>query len=77
MARLRAGLRETVAEVRRIVEGLRPPAIDDLGLFGAVAELGRQLADGTGLAWTSTCPTTGRHCRPRSRWRRTASPRRR
>ncbi len=36
-------------EVRRIVEGLRPPAIDDLGLFGAVAELGLQLADGTGL----------------------------
>ncbi len=49
IARLREGLRETVTEVRRIVEGLRPPAIDDLGLFGAVAELGLQLADGTGL----------------------------
>lgn len=47
--RLRDGLRETVSEVRRLVEGLRPPAIDDLGLFGAVAELGHQLADGTGL----------------------------
>lgn len=46
---LRAGLRETVAEVRRIVEGLRPPAIDDLGLFGAVAELGHELAGGSGL----------------------------
>lgn len=46
---LREGLRETVTEVRRLVEGLRPPAIDDLGLFGAVAELGHQLADGTGL----------------------------
>ncbi|HEX6151084.1 sensor histidine kinase [Nocardioides sp.] len=47
---LRAGLRETVTEVRRIVEGLRPPVIDDLGLFGAVAELGRELRDRSGLA---------------------------
>ena len=46
---LRTGLRETVTEVRRIVEGLRPPAIDELGLFGAVAELGRELAGGSGL----------------------------
>ncbi len=46
---LRTGLRETVTEVRRIVEGLRPPAIDDLGLFGAVAELGHELAGGSGL----------------------------
>ena len=43
-----AGLRDTVAEVRRIVEGLRPPALDDLGLFGALAELGRQLAAAPG-----------------------------
>ena len=47
--RLRDGLRETVTEVRRIVEGLRPPAIDDLGLFGAMAELGLELAEGSGL----------------------------
>ncbi len=46
---LRTGLRGTVAEVRRIVEGLRPPAIDELGLFGAVAEMGRELASGSGL----------------------------
>lgn len=50
VTRLRQGLGETVTEVRRIVEGLRPPAIDDLGLFGAVAELGHTLADGSGLA---------------------------
>ena len=36
--------------MRRIVEGLRPPAIDELGLFGAVAELGRELAVPAGLA---------------------------
>jgi signal transduction histidine kinase len=49
LARLRAGLRETVADVRRLVEGLRPPALDDLGLFGAVAALSRALAGGAGL----------------------------
>ena len=46
---LRRGISDTVAEVRRIVEGLRPPAIDDLGLFGAMAEIGRELAVPSGL----------------------------
>ncbi|HET7349769.1 MAG TPA: sensor histidine kinase [Marmoricola sp.] len=49
IASLRAGIGETVAEVRRIVEGLRPPAVDELGLFGAVAELGRELVVPAGL----------------------------
>lgn len=53
---LRAGLQETVTEVRRIVEGLRPPAIDELGLFGAVAELGHTLASGSGLDLTLKLP---------------------
>ena len=56
LVRLRAGLTDTVAEVRRIVDGLRPPAVDDLGLFGAIAELGRELADGSGLAVTLDLP---------------------
>jgi signal transduction histidine kinase len=56
IARLRAGLQDTVAEVRRIVEGLRPPAIDELGLFGAVAELGHQLTDGSGVALALDLP---------------------
>ena len=42
--------------MRRIVEGLRPPTIDDLGLFGAIAELGRELADGAGLTVTLDLP---------------------
>ncbi|QZY29670.1 sensor histidine kinase [Nocardioides coralli] len=46
---LREGLGHTVAEVRRVVEGLRPPAVDDLGLSGAIAELGRELTGGAGL----------------------------
>ena len=54
--RLRTGLSETVVEVRRIVEGLRPPTIDDVGLFGAIAELGRELTDGAGLTVTLDLP---------------------
>ena len=46
---LRRGLADTVVEVRRIVAGLRPPAIDELGLFGAVSALGRDLAGSAGL----------------------------
>jgi signal transduction histidine kinase len=43
---LRSGIRDTVLDVRRIVEGLRPPALDDLGLVEAV----RQLGERSGLA---------------------------
>ena len=53
---LRTGLRSTVTEVRRIVEGLRPPAIDDLGLFGALTQLGRSLSDGSGLELAVALP---------------------
>ena len=53
---LRRGISETVSEVRRIVEGLRPPAIDELGLFGAVAELGRELAVPSGLSLELALP---------------------
>lgn len=37
---LRSGIQSTVLDVRRIVEGLRPAALDDLGLCEAVRELG-------------------------------------
>jgi signal transduction histidine kinase len=40
LLRLRSGIQETVHDVRRIVEGLRPPALDDLGLADAVHQLG-------------------------------------
>ena len=42
LLRLRSAVQATVVDVRRLVEGLRPPAIDELGLTGAV----EQLADG-------------------------------
>jgi signal transduction histidine kinase len=34
-----------VLDVRRLVEGLRPPALDDLGLTGAVVELAHRITD--------------------------------
>jgi signal transduction histidine kinase len=36
---VRGGIQATVFDVRRIVEGLRPPAIDELGLVDAVRQL--------------------------------------
>ncbi len=45
---LRAGIQDTVLDVRRIVEGLRPPALDDLGLVDAV----HQQADRSGVPTT-------------------------
>ena len=46
---LRADLRTTVLDVRRVVEGLRPPALDELGLPGAVEQSVHRLTTGTGL----------------------------
>jgi signal transduction histidine kinase len=40
---LRTGIRSTVLDVRRIVEGLRPPALDELGLAGALHQLARRV----------------------------------
>jgi signal transduction histidine kinase len=42
-------LRSTVHEVRRVVEGLRPPALDELGLAGALTEATARLTAGTAL----------------------------
>lgn len=41
---MRTELRGTVDEIRRVVEGLRPPALDELGLVGAL----EQVADRVG-----------------------------
>ena len=40
---LRSGIQSTVLDVRRIVEGLRPPALDELGLAEALHQLVRRL----------------------------------
>jgi signal transduction histidine kinase len=47
---LGAELRTTVHEVRRVVEGLRPPALDELGLVGALGEATQRLTAGTDVA---------------------------
>ena len=47
---LRADLRATVLEVRRVVEGLRPPALDELGLSTALAQVVARLTSGSGVA---------------------------
>ena len=38
MEQLKAQAKEAVSDVRRLVYGLRPPALDDLGLIGAIRE---------------------------------------
>jgi signal transduction histidine kinase len=49
---LRQDVQATILEVRRVVEGLRPPALDELGLAGALTEAVRRLTAGTGIAAT-------------------------
>ncbi|NUW35494.1 sensor histidine kinase [Nonomuraea sp. SMC257] len=44
MSELSQRIRATVEDVRTIVNDLRPPPLDDLGLAGALAELGRGFA---------------------------------
>lgn len=46
---LRAELRDTVSEVRRVVEGLRPPALDELGLTDALIQASGRLVAGSGV----------------------------
>ncbi|TDW84523.1 histidine kinase [Kribbella pratensis] len=52
LARLRSDTRSAIADVRRLVEDLRPPALDELGLVGALRQRADQLsfrADGARL----------------------------
>lgn len=51
---LRRDLRATVLEVRRVVEGLRPPALDELGLVGALRQVLGRLGSGLDVSLTST-----------------------
>ncbi|NRQ39443.1 sensor histidine kinase [Nonomuraea sp. NN258] len=41
LLRVREEMTSTLNSVRELVDGLRPPALDELGLAGALAELGR------------------------------------
>jgi signal transduction histidine kinase len=47
-AELRAELRTAIGDIRRLVHGLRPPALDELGLAGALQRLAERIgADGS------------------------------
>lgn len=48
IARLRRDAAEAIVEVRRLVEGLRPPALDELGLVGALREYATGVRTSTG-----------------------------
>ncbi|MFD0686572.1 sensor histidine kinase [Actinomadura fibrosa] len=45
---LRATMGRTIGDIRELVYGLRPPALDDLGLAGAIQALGGVVATGDG-----------------------------
>ena len=62
----------TVGEVKRIVRDLRPSALDELGLMGAVAEFARARSTAPSSS-TSSSPGRSPRSRPRSRWPSTAS----
>ncbi len=49
LLRLRTGIQGAVADVRRVVEGLRPPALDEQGLAGALERMAVDLAAAAGL----------------------------
>jgi signal transduction histidine kinase len=44
LARLQAETKAATAEIRRVVYGLRPPALDELGLVGAIREEANRFA---------------------------------
>jgi signal transduction histidine kinase len=55
LARLRADARVAIADVRRLVDDLRPPALDELGLLAALQQRAEQMsirADGTAMRVT-------------------------
>jgi signal transduction histidine kinase len=58
LAGLGAAQREAVIELRRLVDGLRPPVLDRLGLVGALRERAAQFGDGTGSAPAVTVEAT-------------------
>jgi signal transduction histidine kinase len=46
---LRAEMHSTMSDVRRVVDGLRPPALDELGLLGALRQAVERMTVGTSI----------------------------
>ena len=57
LGQIKSEISHCVLDVRRVVEGLRPPALDDLGLVGVVREHAASLA-ATGLVVDVDCPSS-------------------
>lgn len=76
---LRQDAADAVDEVRRLVYGMRPPALDELGLVPRFASRPRGCTARTAHRCMSASRPPGRSasCPRPSRWRRTASPSRR
>ena len=58
LGEVRTGLSSTIADIRRLVYDLRPPALDELGLLGALRDFVRRLdtADGAQPVFTVEAP---------------------
>ena len=54
LMRLRADTAGAITEIRRLVEGLRPPALDELGLVGAIRQHASTLHSASGSPWWSS-----------------------
>jgi two-component system NarL family sensor kinase len=52
LGELGADVQTTLADLRRLVDGLRPPALDELGLVGAIAEQASRLDSSGGVGMT-------------------------
>jgi signal transduction histidine kinase len=53
---VKGDIRETIDDIRRLVYGLRPPALDELGLAGAIRERVQSFATGAGPELVVTAP---------------------
>ena len=45
LGEIRTGITAAIADIRRLIYGLRPPALDDLGLIGSLRQQARHLAE--------------------------------
>jgi signal transduction histidine kinase len=53
---VKGDIRETIDDIRRLVYGLRPPALDELGLAGAIRERVQSFSTGAGPEFVVTAP---------------------
>jgi len=56
LGQLRSETQDAIADIRRVVYELRPPALDELGLVGALREQAARLSTGDGLSVSVDAP---------------------